>query len=92
MRATVRQEAKKKKNPEDSIRKYFCLEVPGKLVSILVREYSKFVFDAGTITRSLAVNQPGEKRRVFKAGSKDFVNFLSGMKDEAVHLFTALLN
>ncbi len=61
-------------------------------MSILVREYSQLVFDAGAITRSLAVNQPGEKRRVLKAGSKDFVNFLRGMKDEAVHLFTALLN
>ena len=63
-----------------------------KLVRIIVRKYSEFVFDTRTIPWTTSCDQSVQERGVLESGTKDFVDFLICVKDEARHLGIISLN
>ena len=63
-----------------------------KLMMIVIGKYTKFVFDARTITRTPAADQPIEKRGILEPASKGFMNGRIGMQDETLHLRSTVLD
>ena len=63
-----------------------------ELVGVLPRKRPQLIFNAGTVTRALAMNESGEKRRTVKTGAKDIVYSLIRMKKIAVHLHSPTLD
>ena len=63
-----------------------------ELVGVLPRKRPQLIFNAGTVTGALAMNESGKKRRTVKTGAKDIVYSLIRMKKIAVHLHSPTLD
>ena len=60
-------------------------------MGILVGKGTQLIFDAGTITGTLAMDQAIKERGILESTPKDIMDLLVGMEDIARHLVLACL-